>query len=79
MLELLAHSIESSPRSRTHSIELVDEGEEGDVVATQLAIHRERLTLHAAHSAYDQHRSVEYSQRSFHLHREVDVAGKGVG
>lgn len=54
-------------------VQLVDEGEEGHVVAGELTVHRERLRLHPAHAAQHQHGAIEHPQRAFHFNGEVDV------
>ncbi|TNN80407.1 hypothetical protein EYF80_009431 [Liparis tanakae] len=56
-----------------HAVQLVDESEEGDVVALHLSVHGQGLTLDAPHRTQDQHGSVQHPQRSLHFDGKVHV------
>lgn len=68
------HLLQGSAGVGAHAVQLIDEGEEGDVVALHLPVHRHGLTLDASHRAQNQHGPVQHSQRSLHFNGEVHVA-----
>ena len=70
----LAQLLGDPHRVGAGAIALVDEGEAGHAVATQLAVDGDRLRLDPGHGAQHQHRPVEHAQRPLDLDREVDVA-----
>jgi hypothetical protein len=72
--QLLAKPLDHPARIRAGAIELVDQGQARHLVAPHLAIHGDRLGLHAGHAAEHQDRTVEDAQRALHLHREVHVS-----
>ena len=73
--ELLAQQAGDAEGVGTRAVELVDEGEAGDVVAAHLAVDRDRLRLNAGNAAKDEDGAVEDAERALNLDREVDVSG----
>jgi hypothetical protein len=73
-LQLRAQRLDDAIRVRTLTIELVDEGDARHVVPLHLSIDRDRLRLHARHTAEHEDRAVEHAKRAFDLDCEVDVA-----
>lgn len=57
----------------SHSVQFVDKGEEGHVVAFHLSVHGHGLALNSSHCTQDQHCSVQHTQRSLHFDGEVHV------
>ena len=57
------------------AVELVDERDAGHVVPAHLAIHRDRLGLHAGNAAQHQDGAVEHAQGALHFDGEIHVAG----
>ncbi len=74
--ELLGDLVADLERVGPDAVELVDEGDERDVVAAQLAVDRDRLGLDAADRAEDEDGRVEDAQGPLDLDGEVDVAGR---
>lgn len=67
------HLLQRPARVGSHSVQLVDEGEEGDVVALHLSVDGHGLTLDASHCTQNQHRSVQHPQSSLHLDGEIHM------
>ncbi len=65
------HLLQGSVGVGTHAVQLVDEGEEGDVVAFHLPVHCHGLTLDSSHRTQNQHSSVQHSQGSLHFDGKV--------
>mmetsp|Transcript_39835 Transcript_39835/g.101037 ORF Transcript_39835/g.101037 Transcript_39835/m.101037 type:complete len:251 (-) Transcript_39835:32-784(-) len=73
-LELVTRLLHDLPGVGARAVQLVDEDDARHVVAPHLPVHRDALTLHAAHGAQHQHRAVQHTQRALHLDGEVHVA-----
>jgi len=69
----LPQLLQGSAGVGAHAVQLVDESEEGDVVALHLSVHGQGLTLDAPHRTQDQHGSVQHPQRSLHFDGKVHV------
>jgi hypothetical protein len=69
--QLLGHAVGVGARA----VQLVDEGEAGNRVATHLPVHGDGLGLHPGHRAEDENGAVEHAQGALHLDGEVHVAG----
>lgn len=69
----MPHLLQGSAGVGPRAVQLVDEGEEGDVVALHLSVHRHGLTLDPPHRTQDQHGAVQHPQRSLHFDGEVHV------
>lgn len=67
------HLLQGPAGVGAHAVQLVDEGEEGDVVAFHLPVHRHGLTLDPSHRTQDQHGAVQHAQRSLHFDGKVHV------
>lgn len=72
-VQTVPHLLQGSSGVGAHSVQLVDEGEEGDAVAFHLSVYRHGLTLDASHRAQNQHGSIQHAQRTLHLDGEVHV------
>lgn len=59
-----------------HTIELINESDEGHIVSLHLSVDSHCLTLNAANAAQNEHSAVENAQSSLDLDGEVDVAGR---
>ena len=57
------------------TVHLVDEGDTWHTVFVGLVPHRLALWLHASNGAKHRHHAVDDTQRAFHFHGEIDVAG----
>ena len=73
-IQFLFHHLGDAIRVGTGAVHLVDERQAGNIVATHLTVHGQRLTLHATHRTQNQDRPVEYSQAAFNFNREVHVS-----
>lgn len=67
------HLLQSSAGVGTHAVQLVDEGEERDVVALHLPVHCHGLTLDPSHRTQNQYGPVQHTQSSLHFDGEVHV------
>ena len=61
----------------SHAVQLVDEGEEGHVIALHLPVDCHALTLHPSHRTQNQDRSVQHPQGALNLNGEVNVTYTG--
>ncbi len=67
------HLLQGSAGVGAHAVQLVDEGEEGDIVALHLPVYCHSLTLDSSHRTQNQHSSVQHAQRSLHFYGEVHM------
>jgi len=58
---------------RAQTIQLVDEGQAGDIVSLHLPVDSQGLTLHSAHGAQNQNGTIQNSKGALHFHREIHV------
>ena len=72
--ELRVHLLHHLLEARPHPVHLVDERDAGHIVAVGLLPDRLALGLHAFDGGENPDCSVQHSQRTFHLDREVDVS-----
>ncbi len=70
LLELAAHFEEVCART----VHLVNIADTGNIILVSLAPYGFRLRLYTAHSTECGHSSVEHTQRTLHLHSEVNVS-----
>ncbi len=75
-VEALANGVDGMLEIGTHLVDLVDEANSRDAVFICLPPYFFRLRLHAVHGVKHRDRAVKHAQRSLHLGREIDVAGR---
>lgn len=67
------HLLQGSAGIGTHAVQLIDEGEEGDVVTLHLPVDCHGLTLDPSHRTQNQYGPVQHAQRSLHFNGEVHM------
>lgn len=67
------HLLQGSVGVGAHAVQFVDKGEEGDIVALHLPVHRHGLTLDSSYCTQNQYSSVQHAQCSLHFNGKVHV------
>src|SRR6266849_6877781 len=75
-VEALAEGIDGMLEISTHLVDLVNETNSRNAVLVRLPPYFFRLRLHSVHRVKYSNGAVEHAQRSFHLGRKVNVAGR---
>ena len=75
-LQLVTDLIDHAEKISPHTVHLVDKGDTRHTVLVGLAPDGLRLGLHAADGTEHGHSTVEDTQRTLHLHGEVDMTGR---
>lgn len=66
-LQLVPRLLDDLPGVSTHAVQLVHKHHARHAVAPHLPVHCNRLALHAAYCAQQQHCTIQHTQRTLHL------------